>query len=160
MYNINVWHEWSLEKVLPIGTKSWPLLWPWPTSRSIYFARPGTTIIADAHARLHTTVVRKPEERMPAYFAALHSGKELYHTFSGLSGRLGSSGLSAHASESTTERPEVSNYLPIQRFVYSLWPQILSIACTRAYVVDHCLQRCIGHYSAYLQRNRFRLWKM
>ena len=36
---------------------------------------------------------------------------ELYRTFSGISGRLGSSGLSAPASESTTERPEVSNHL-------------------------------------------------
>ena len=84
-------------------------------------------------------------------FAALHSGKELYHTFSGLSGRLGSSGLSAYAYESTTERPEVSNYLPIQRFVFSLTTDI-----GRMYTCV-CLQRCMGHYSAYLQRNRFRL---
>ena len=38
----------------------------------------------------------------------MHAGRGLYHTFSGLSGRLGSLGLSAPASESTTERPEVS----------------------------------------------------
>ena len=72
------------------------------------------------------------------------------HTFSGLSGKLGSSGLSAHASEFTTERSEVSNYLPIQRWllraIYSslLWPQI-SIACTRAYVVDDVWDTAIVH---------------
>ena len=72
------------------------------------------------------------------------------HTFSGLSGRLDSSGLSAHASEFTTERPEVSNYLPIQRCllraIYSslLWPQI-SIACTRAYVVDDVWDTAVVH---------------
>ena len=72
------------------------------------------------------------------------------HTFSGLSGRLGSSGLSAHASEFTTERPDVSNYLPIQRCllraIYSslLWPQI-SIACTRAYVVDDVWDTAVVH---------------
>ena len=115
----------------------------------LYYYIPGRArykqriIIANAHARLHTTAVRES--------AALHSGKELYlHTFSGLSGRLGSSGLSAHASEFTTERPEVSNYLPIQRCllraIYSslLWPQI-SIACTRAYAVDDVWDTAVVH---------------
>ena len=39
----NIWYEWSLEQVVPIGTMSLPRLWPWlwPTSMSIYFARPG-----------------------------------------------------------------------------------------------------------------------
>ena len=39
----------------------------------------------------------------------MHAGRGLYRTFSG---------LSAPASESTTERPDVS--LPIERFVYSI----------------------------------------
>ena len=43
-------------------------------------------------------------------FAALPAGKELYRSFSGVFGRFGSSGLSAPASDSTTERPKVSNY--------------------------------------------------
>ena len=76
-------------------------------------------------------------------------GKSCTHIL-GLSGRLGYSGLSAHASEFTTERPEVSNYLPTQRCllraIYSslLWPQI-SIACTRAYVVDDVWDTAVVH---------------
>ena len=31
-----------------------------------------------------------------------------------------------------------------------LFTSLISIACTRAYVVDHCLQRCMGHYSIYV----------
>ena len=38
----------------------------------------------------------------------MHAGKELNHPFLGLSGRFGSSGLSATASESAMERPEES----------------------------------------------------
>ena len=42
-------------------------------------------VIANRLAGEHITPVCKPEERMPANFAALHAGKELYRIFLGLS---------------------------------------------------------------------------
>ena len=64
----------------------------------------------------------------------MHAGRGLYRTFSGLSGRLGSSGLSAPASESTTERPDVS--LPCALFTVTT---DLSIACIYVCVLSRSL---------------------
>ena len=109
------------------------------------------TIVTDAYCkRARTRVCILQQSANPLHCILANFWERAVHTFSGLSGRLGSSGLSAHASEFTTERPEVSNYLPIQRCllraIYSslLWPQI-SIACTRAYVVDDVWDTAVVH---------------